>query len=399
MTRWSRDPYSLVLACIGAALVVFAFGVAAVLASGHPVPPALWAVGGAAVGILVGVLLPVPGPRSRALNSAARQHAASSVPTAGGAPPAPVPAGVEPAPPPRPTLPMLMPILALVAAIGLALSGLLYARVFSPTGCQLRGVLGTPGCETQLLDFAAVLVFIATSAGGAVLGIYVPRSAPPRAPAEDARQDTPGVGGTGDGSSDPTNGGESPGTGGTTPSPIRLGLLAAIAAIAVLVLLVALVLLSLLPRATAAGARAFNIGSLVLILATIGLTVVAFTSPPEKKQRWIVSAVLTAALAFMSNTASGFVLDRVKNAPAGPPSVAVTAKNYFSASVKPASVTVDAGTDCAVYLADLDLLVDDEPHVAGHLHGRSLPLDQGARACGLKRASEVTAIAAVLAAR
>ena len=61
MTRWSREPYLLVLACIGAALVVFVLGVSVVLAAGHSVPVALWAVGGAAVGILAGVLLPRSG--------------------------------------------------------------------------------------------------------------------------------------------------------------------------------------------------------------------------------------------------------------------------------------------------------------------------------------------------
>jgi hypothetical protein len=306
-------------------------------------------------------------------------------------------AGEGRAEPPRPTTPWLVLILALVAATGLVLSGLLYARLIHPVGCELRGFAGTPGCESPLLDFAGVLIFIASGASGTLLGIYVQRPAPPQAPAEDSRQRAPGGDGKGEVSPDTPNGGASPSfPGGTTPNPTRL---AAIAAIAVLVLFVAFVLLSLLPRATTAGARAFSIGSLVLTLATIGLTAVAFISPPGKKQRWILSAVLTAVLAFMSTTASGLVLNRVKNSPTGPPSVAVTAQNYFSPTVRPAAVTVDAGTDCAVYLANLDLLVDDEPNVAAHLPGKSLPLEQGALACGLSQASDINALAALLAKR
>jgi hypothetical protein len=68
-------------------------------------------------------------------------------------------------------------------------------------------------------------------------------------------------------------------------------------------------------------------------------------------------------------------------------------------AVKAPNVSVAVSSDCAAYLENLDALVDDEPHIADRLPGRSFPLDQGARACGLKRASEVNAIAALLAAR
>jgi VIT1/CCC1 family predicted Fe2+/Mn2+ transporter len=56
MRYWSREPYGLVLACIGAVLVLFALGAAVVIAAGHSVPPAFWAVGGVAIGILTGLL-------------------------------------------------------------------------------------------------------------------------------------------------------------------------------------------------------------------------------------------------------------------------------------------------------------------------------------------------------
>jgi hypothetical protein len=52
---------------------------------------------------------------------------------------------------------------------------------------------------------------------------------------------------------------------------------------------------------------------------------------------------------------------------------------------------------CVQYLAALDHLVDDEPNVAAHLSGGSLPLDQGANACGLKNRSDVRTIALYLA--
>jgi len=416
MTRWSRNPYSLVLACIGAALVLFALGVAAVLASGHPVSPAFWAVGGAGVGILVGVLLPLPGHRSDISNSGGTGADPGSVPTASGAlpaaggapaataptasgaqPPPEDPASGEPAESPRPTPPVLVVILALVAAVGLVLSGLFYARVVTPAACQLREFSGTPGCETQLLDFAAVLIFIASAAGGAMLGIYVPRPAPPEAPADESRRREPIVAGKGN-PPHPLKTGEPPD--GPEKRSLSLLGLAAIVAIAALVVLVAFVLLSLLPRATATGARVFNIGSIVFTLATIGLAVGAFILP-ERKRGLIASAVLTAVLAFVSSTASGLVVDRLK-IPVTAKNYnyfSPTAKNYFSAIVKPPSVTVNSGSDCAVYLANLDSLVDDEPHVARHLKGRSLPLDPGAQACDLKRTSDVNALAAWLAER
>ena len=62
MTRWNQNPFVVVLACIGGALVVFVLGASVVLATGNSVPAALWAVGGAAIGILAGVLLPRTGP-------------------------------------------------------------------------------------------------------------------------------------------------------------------------------------------------------------------------------------------------------------------------------------------------------------------------------------------------
>jgi hypothetical protein len=188
-----------------------------------------------------------------------------------------------------------------------------------------------------------------------------------------------------------------------------------IAAVAILVVLGAVALLfSLLPRATVHGAQIFHIVSLFLIVTTVGLTVAAFTGPAEKRQGLrqglVAGAVLTAALAFVSSTASGLVVDRLTSHPTSsglavavkayltshPTSLAV---NYFSPKVTAPTVKVELGSECTVYLVHLDELVDHEPHIADHLPGRSFPLDQGAQACGLKRPSEVDALAAALAAR
>jgi hypothetical protein len=120
----------------------------------------------------------------------------------------------------------------------------------------------------------------------------------------------------------------------------------------------------------------------------------------------VAAAVLTAVLAFVSSTASGFVVDRFTKPTRGsaPP---VTVKNDFSPIVKPAkvsvavkapNVSVGMSSECVAYLETLDALVDDEPHIADRLPGGSFPLEQGARACGFKRQSEVNEIAALLAA-
>ena len=423
MTLWSRDTYALVLAYIGAALVVFVvfvLGVAVVLATGHSVPPAFWAVGGVAMGILTGLLLPRPGPPTGTLNSGGTPDDRSST-RPGGEEPRPTgsthgpnepdavvePAGDEPTPPPQPTPLVLVFVLAAVAVLGLTLSVLLYAGQIHRAGCEPIGVAGTPGCETPLLDLADAFIFIASSAAGALLGIFVPRPATPQTPAESAPAPAPDVAGEARAT---TSGAQSTPAVTTTALQLSGGLLAALAGI-VLLLLPGLVLLALLPRATVDLARLFHIGSLGLIVVTVALAVVAVASPPGKKQAWVLTAVVTAVLAFISSTASGLVVDRFTNHPTGPSPVATvknyfsptvrppSVKNYFSPTVRPASVNVDVGAECAVYLVHLDDLVDDEPHIADHLPGRSFPLDQGARACGLKRASEVNAIAAVLAAR
>jgi len=82
-----------------------------------------------------------------------------------------------------------------------------------------------------------------------------------------------------------------------------------------------------------------------------------------------------------------------------PPSPAPVVKNNVSPVIKPAPVHVTAGADCVAYLADLAELVDSEPHVASRLPGGSFALDQDARSCGLKRKSDVNALAAFLAQR
>ena len=274
--------------------------------------------------------------------------------------------------------------LAAVAAVVLALGVLLYAG------------------EVNLAD---ALIFIASAAAGALVGIYVPRPEPDGAHASTS-------GGESTETSLAANGGEPDDAPGGTAMAIQLdsGLLAALVGIVLLGLLV-FVLVALLPRATADLARLFHIGSLGLIVVTVALAVVAVASPPGKKQAWVLTAVVTAVLAFISSTASGLVVDRFTSHPTGPSPVA-TVKNYFSPTIKPPSVKnyfspkvaaptvkVELGSECTVYLVHLDELVDDEPHIADHLPGKSFPLDQGARACGFKRASEVDAIAAVLAAR
>jgi hypothetical protein len=316
----------------------------------------------------------------------------------------------EPAAPTRSTPLVLILVLATVAAFGLALTVLLYAGQIHRAGCELHRVAGTPGCETPLLDLADVFIFIASSAAAALLGIYVPRPAPPKAPAVTTRAHAPDGDGKREGTSTSTNDGESHETsarvkgdelhsassGTTTAFQLGSGLLAALAGIALLLLL-AFVLLALLPRATADGARAFHIGSLGLTVAAVAFAAVAVARPAGRKQAWVLSAVVTGVLAFMSSTASGLVVDRFTNHPTSPRPV-VAVKNYFSPTVRPPSVKVDVGSECTIYLVHLDDLVNDEPHIADHLPGKSFPLDQGARACGLKRASEVNAIAAVLAA-
>jgi hypothetical protein len=61
MNRSDKPAANLVILFLGAALVVFFFGVSLVLAVGEqPVPTELWAAGGAVSGALVGILVPAP---------------------------------------------------------------------------------------------------------------------------------------------------------------------------------------------------------------------------------------------------------------------------------------------------------------------------------------------------
>lgn len=69
----------------------------------------------------------------------------------------------------------------------------------------------------------------------------------------------------------------------------------------------------------------------------------------------------------------------------------------FSPTITAPPDQTSTSLDCVQYLAALDNLVDDESNVGAHLPGSSLPLDQGAKACGLKSMSEVRAIASYLA--
>jgi hypothetical protein len=259
------------------------------------------------------------------------------------------------------------------------------------------------------VDLADALIFIASAAAAMLLGIYVPRPEPPQTLTEgrdDAITQTT--------EKQPVVQSSKKDTDSDGASGLRTGEMAGAVAVAVVVL-AACALLSLLPSATADAARWFQSASLVFIVVAGGLTVAAFTGPAAKRQglrqKLVAGAVLTAVLAFISSTASGLVVDRFTSHPTGPSPVA-TVKNYFSPTVRPPSVKnyfspkvaaptvkVELGSECTVYLVHLDELVDDEPHIAEHLPGKSFPLDQGARACGFKRASEVDAIAAVLAAR
>ena len=412
MTRWSREPYLLVLACIGAALVVFVLGVSVVLAAGHSVPAAFWAVGGALLGILTGMLLPGREPVGETRSSGVTRDEPSATGGDGDEPAgarsgggasklddAVQSTGDRPVDRSWSTPRGVVVGLAAVAAVVLALGVLLYAGD---------------------VDLADALIFMASVAAGALVGIYVPQPEPPQPTAEKL-----GVSGP----ERCTEGAKAPC--GTNPCEsdrsqcdtakkcgTSYGLPATLAAVAIVVLLGAvLLLLSLLPRATVQGARDFHIFSLVLIVMAVGLAVAAFTGPAEKRQGLrqglVAGAVLTAVLAFVSSTASGLVLDRFTKPTVGPAppvtvkayvtshptSPAITVKSYFSPKLLPPAVKVELGSECTVYLVHLDELVNDEPHIADHLPGRSFPLDQGARACGLKRPSEVDALAAVLAAR
>jgi hypothetical protein len=69
----------------------------------------------------------------------------------------------------------------------------------------------------------------------------------------------------------------------------------------------------------------------------------------------------------------------------------------FSPTITAPPGQTNTSLGCVQYLAALDNLVDDESNVGAHLPGGSLPLDQGAKACGLKNRSEVRAIASYLA--
>ena len=65
---WSTQ--SLVVVCLGVALVVFFAGATAAVAAGQVPPTALWAAGGAVSGALIGLLVPAPGSK-KALEEAA----------------------------------------------------------------------------------------------------------------------------------------------------------------------------------------------------------------------------------------------------------------------------------------------------------------------------------------
>lgn len=71
----------------------------------------------------------------------------------------------------------------------------------------------------------------------------------------------------------------------------------------------------------------------------------------------------------------------------------------FSPTITQPSAHTMTALDCVLYLAALDYLVDDEPNVASHLPSGVLPVDQGARACGLKTESQLRDIASFLAQR
>lgn len=77
----------------------------------------------------------------------------------------------------------------------------------------------------------------------------------------------------------------------------------------------------------------------------------------------------------------------------------------FTAKSKPPQpltirVTMPAAlTNCVGYYAELDQLVDDEPHVASHLPGGSFPLDATAKACGLRNKRDLRALIDALARR
>ena len=71
----------------------------------------------------------------------------------------------------------------------------------------------------------------------------------------------------------------------------------------------------------------------------------------------------------------------------------------FSPTVTAPPGPTNTKPGCVQYLVALDDLVDDEPNVGAHLPGGSLPLDQGAKACGLKNSKEIRSIVSYLARR
>lgn len=397
MRRGSREPYWLVLACIGATLSVVALGAVVVLAMGHAVAPAFWAVGGVAIGILVSVVLPRPGaPPDQPVSDAGTQgpHAADAEEDKPRALAGSGDDGLTTAWRYTPLLPVLA--IAAVAVLGLTLSVLLYTGEIHRAGCQLGGLVRDWGCDQPLLDLADVFIFIGSGAAGALLGLCVPQfppqvSAAKSSPAPDVRTEKFSQAAPKDTSASAPEQAE---------AALKLGggLLATLVGI-VLLSLVVFVLLALLPRATASGARAFNIGSLGLTVAAVSFAAVATLRPTGKKTPWVLSAVVTAVLAFMSSTASGLVVNRFTSHSAGP-GAGVTVTNYVvnPESGTPSVTVADTRSECVIYLAHFDDLVDDEPHIAELLPGKSFPFDQGARACGLKSAREMNAIAAALAA-
>jgi hypothetical protein len=86
-----------------------------------------------------------------------------------------------------------------------------------------------------------------------------------------------------------------------------------------------------------------------------------------------------------------------------PPGIKFAPVNNFAPKLSPTISAPPGHTvtrlSCVQYLDALDDLVDDEPDVGAHLPAGQLPLEQGARACGLRKRSEVGALASYLAQR
>lgn len=339
MARWIRDPNSPIVGCFGLIVASFVVGISVVLATGHRVPSALWVLGGIAAGMLMGVLLAGVLASRRGSDSGPTGTAPYSKKDDAGGDPVECWYWYEDwCPPP-----------------GWHLSGYYQRTRAASEQCPVEK---SECCNQQLRRRVCA--------------------------------DRP---------------------------PLPKGIVASLATV-----LVATIPLAFILHATPAAAQVFGAASLGLGGITIGLLVAAVRSDSaESCRKYIEQAAIAAVFTFLSSAASGIWVARVTEQPARNVKFSTQVKNEIysvvSSEIVPTIVNteiipvikavlqstdndihVHLSSDCVTYLADLDLLVDDEPHIADHLPERFWHLDQGAQACGLRHVSEVEKIAGLLAA-